>query len=676
MSDPPGVPSALGIEAVEWFAHGGDSLTIQVTGRWRRRRPAWGGQPLLVIEAEGTRHRFPAMPEPPSLGGAAPGTWRITFSVPAWLAPHLGGRIWLQFGSVVVPLPVAVGPGTEPDAQQGPAAVAAEADPETLAQRRLRSSEVALDAARRRASEAEDRAADLHASVEQLQHELMSMAARLADRERAQRAAEQRAFSEQSLRTELVEEFAELRRAQTSSSEAMAELARSEERVRQVEEELELARHSASITPGEERLRGTVAALRQELAARTSAEAEVRAVLAEVQGRLQARAAVGPKLESTLRQLRDELRQLRGDLERETDARVDAELRADQLEQQLRDHGARAERAYQALDSLREELDAVRAALGGAGPSDSPEGPGKPQAERLEEALARLREATPPRPAEEGEAEAAPSAQATTAAAEPEAASPAQPATPPAQPEPAPPRAWLRRVFNKLAAAEPDSAGRLLLQLLAAQALIHPEDVAYDLVLSEHACVQVTVDAGVTAVAFAEAPRAPTAVQFQVIGDLASIVRLLVTGRVRRHFRRRRARIRGQRSAFSALRELVSAAVTLDDLHEAGVRLDPPLALRVVSLLIDASMTRGEQFTLAYQELGAEVAGNFLHVRDGGPISATEGPLLAPVTTTVVCRADLLLPVLGGERPTELVILGDGWPLDLLALWLQAAQSA
>src|SRR5690348_6694292 len=108
MSEPPALPSALGIEAVEWLAQGADSLTVRVGGRWRRRRPSISGQPLLVIEAGTTRRRFPAMPEPPGLTGAAPGTWQMSFSVPAAMMKRAGARAWLQLGSVVVPLPVPV----------------------------------------------------------------------------------------------------------------------------------------------------------------------------------------------------------------------------------------------------------------------------------------------------------------------------------------------------------------------------------------------------------------------------------------------------------------------------------------------------------------------------------------------------------------------------------------
>src|SRR6185437_10728420 len=106
MSELPGT-SAVSIESVEWSAEGAGNLTVRITGRWRRRRPVSTGQPTLVIEAEGRRHRYPAMPEPPSVGGTGPGVWRLSFTIPGWMAPELG-RTWLQFGTVIVPLPVAV----------------------------------------------------------------------------------------------------------------------------------------------------------------------------------------------------------------------------------------------------------------------------------------------------------------------------------------------------------------------------------------------------------------------------------------------------------------------------------------------------------------------------------------------------------------------------------------
>src|SRR5437588_12416208 len=102
MSD---LPSALGIEAVQCVPEG-NSLTVRITGRWRRRRPEWRGPAILVVEAHGTRYRFPAMPDPPSLTGTLPGTWRMTFSVARALGPHLAGRWWLQPGFLIARPPV------------------------------------------------------------------------------------------------------------------------------------------------------------------------------------------------------------------------------------------------------------------------------------------------------------------------------------------------------------------------------------------------------------------------------------------------------------------------------------------------------------------------------------------------------------------------------------------
>src|ERR1019366_3030826 len=80
--------------------------------------------------------RFPAVPEPPSLAGTGPGMWRISFSVPAALAPELGVRAWLQFGSVAVPLPAAGEfPGAGAAEEEPPEAEAALSELTKLVQR-------------------------------------------------------------------------------------------------------------------------------------------------------------------------------------------------------------------------------------------------------------------------------------------------------------------------------------------------------------------------------------------------------------------------------------------------------------------------------------------------------------------------------------------------------------
>ncbi|HEY2260160.1 MAG TPA: hypothetical protein VGH45_10630 [Solirubrobacteraceae bacterium] len=264
MNDPPGVSSMLGIETVEWFAEGGENLTVRVTGRWRRRRPAWSAQPILVVEAAGRRFRFPAMPEPPSVTGAGPGMWRISFTVPAALAPELAGRTWLQLGAVVVPLPPAVEPlgrrsGEAPIEPEGsavgegerPASSASPPSSELEAEDARRRARETEDA-RRRALEAEDATFELNARVDALEGELASarleverLSASLSERERSRRTAEQRAHAAQAQRHELTRRLEAGAADAARAREALGDLAAAEERIRGLEEELDGARRRA-----------------------------------------------------------------------------------------------------------------------------------------------------------------------------------------------------------------------------------------------------------------------------------------------------------------------------------------------------------------------------------------------------------------------------------------------
>jgi hypothetical protein len=363
------LPSALGIEAVEWTAEAGGSLTLSVIGRWRRRRPSWGGQPQLVIEAEGTRHRFPAMPEPPSLTGAAPGTWRLSFSVPASLAPHLGGRVWLQFGAVVVPLPTATGgPGGRESGGRESGGRESQSKPPPL-------------------PEAPERTADLRAEVQRL--------------DRARRIAEQRAHAEHALRLDLEEELARL----GSAGRTARALTEAEERITQLEDEVGfLRRRLARRTAGRERaavIVAELAAVRRGVAvapvARAAPPALPQGLLRAERLMVQQRLRRQPSLLAPLLRLRTELNALRAEIEHEGARRADAELRVT--------------RAYDAIAALREGLGGGLdlASLSIPDHAEPPPGPDPAadpplDAERFEVALARLREATPPREAQAAEA--------------------------------------------------------------------------------------------------------------------------------------------------------------------------------------------------------------------------------------------------------------------------------
>jgi hypothetical protein len=237
-----------------------------------------------------------------------------------------------------------------------------------------------------------------------------------------------------------------------------------------------------------------------------------------------------------------------------------------------------------------------------------------------------------------------------------------------------PAKAWLEKPFRTLARRDPSAAGRLLLALLPAQRAADPHAVAYDLVLGDLACAQVTVSSASIHVEMAQAARPPAAVDFQLVGDLATVARLLVAGRLRRRLpSRRRARIRGDRRRLVALDQLVGAQLGLPELIAAGVKLDPALALTLVATAIEPGWTAGERFTIAHRDSAVAAPDAYLHVRDGRePLVWTELPH-GPVATVVVCPADELLGVLGGAAGSAEVV-GEERPVALVRQWLDRAQ--
>ncbi len=262
MSELPGT-TAVSIESVEWSAEGGGNLNVRITGRWRRRRPVSTGQPTLVIEADGRRHRYPAMPEPPSVGGTGPGLWRLSFTIPGWMAPDLG-RTWLQFGTVIVPLPVAV-PAPGEGAPAGSAPPRAPAPPAAPPHRPSPSSDrpahepaPQLDADQPGEAEEPEEppdferargVAELTQRVDALEYELRDarsvrdeLVASLEERERTRRIAEQRAHAEQALRRDLARQLSSSAQEAERARQAMGDLAAAEDRIRSLEDELQRAR--------------------------------------------------------------------------------------------------------------------------------------------------------------------------------------------------------------------------------------------------------------------------------------------------------------------------------------------------------------------------------------------------------------------------------------------------
>jgi hypothetical protein len=273
-------------------------------------------------------------------------------------------------------------------------------------------------------------------------------------------------------------------------------------------------------------------------------------------------------------------------------------------------------------------------------------------ADELSAALARLREQAPP-PEPEPEPE-------PPAVDRPEPARPAKP--------------WLGPAFRQLARQDASTAGRLVLALLPAQRAADPRPVAYDMVLSDVLVAHVTSDSLAVHVGHDATPRPPSEVDFQLVGDLASIARLLRAGRVRRRLRippGRLARVRGERQRLAALDRLIDARLTVHELGAAGVRLDPVLAFTLAGLMIEPAWTTGERFVIAHRESAASAPDAYLQIRDGRPPLASAEPPHGPVASVLESPADEVLGALVGATGEP---AGEDRPLALLRQWLDRAQ--
>ena len=112
MSESPDTPVA--IDRVDRARGEGDRVRLRLSGR-RLRTDHVDDEPLLVIQLQGRRHRFPA--DPAQGAPVAGGAWEATFTVPSWAEPRRAGQAAVWLGNAVVPMPL---PG-EASAAQAPA---------------------------------------------------------------------------------------------------------------------------------------------------------------------------------------------------------------------------------------------------------------------------------------------------------------------------------------------------------------------------------------------------------------------------------------------------------------------------------------------------------------------------------------------------------------------------
>jgi hypothetical protein len=377
----------------------------------------------------------------------------------------------------------------------------------------------------------------------------------------------------------------------------------------------------------------------------------------------------------TLRELRAELERLGEALERERGLRRAAEAEVAEMRGRLGGQRDLSRDVYDAIGEIRGALEDLRD-TDAEDPAPKPAGAVTP--ERLSDALARLRETSPPResaqggdppPAGPGPPGPAPAVAAAVAVTRTARVAVVRTATAPT----------LGPALARLAGRDADLAGRLLLDLIGAQHVAYPHPIAYDLVLGAgHGCVQVTVGEGAPVIELSGAARTREQVGFRVLGDPAGLARLLLAGRLRRLLRVGIARVRGDRRGVAALRALSTLPLDLGQLRRAGMRARPETLLAFVAAAIDPAWTRGERFTVALLTPGAEGESAYLQVRDGRAPLVTRTAPEGRIALSLSGPPERLAASLAGERDDDherdAEISGDAGALTVLREWIDRAR--
>jgi hypothetical protein len=409
-----------------------------------------------------------------------------------------------------------------------------------------------------------------------------------------------------------------------------------------------------------------VQALRGELAMRAHAEAGLRARAVDAETRLTARVLLSQRTAEALHQVRAELDQLAGLLTEERARRQAAEQRVAELERQLAADRGRSDDAAVEIAVLRDSLQQLRSpaqderatALGDASPSAGAE----VRADRLSDALTRLRAGT--EPIDPGPGAAGPVAPTALTAVTAVVTSTA-------------PSATLAGPFRTLCRRDPALAGQLALSLLPMQRVVYPQPVSYDILLGPgHGCVQVTSGDGRTAVARQASARPLQEVDFHVVGNPERFAKLLAAGKIRRRLGFGVARVRGSRDGLAALDALLALPLDLPALVEGGMSTDPSILMSLVAAIVRPEWTRDARFAISHR--GGNATATYLLIADGRKPTVTMVAPTGPIATVISCAQSDLASALSGSpalEPQSLRVAGDPAPLAQLQAWIKRAQS-
>jgi hypothetical protein len=233
----------------------------------------------------------------------------------------------------------------------------------------------------------------------------------------------------------------------------------------------------------------------------------------------------------------------------------------------------------------------------------------------------------------------------------------------------------LRGALVRLAREDPVTAGRILAELLPAQAAILRRATDYDLTIREVGTFAVTVAGGRAWVKRVAEPRGRRGAEFHLSTDARSLAELLAGAEPRLRRFSGPQRLSGRRRrAYPVLAALANTRISLTEAARAGARLDADLLMPVLPHAIDPAWTRGHTFTVEHRVGDSSW---FLVARDAGGISVTRtAPERDPdAVVTVSAEGFQRLvrdePAPAGERP---MVRGDRVAVAVLKGWMDRAR--
>jgi ribonucleoside-diphosphate reductase beta chain len=234
-----------------------------------------------------------------------------------------------------------------------------------------------------------------------------------------------------------------------------------------------------------------------------------------------------------------------------------------------------------------------------------------------------------------------------------------------------------RAALQRMAAADPDLAARLILMTLPGTASKVGGTMSYVLDVEELGAHRVSISGGRARVDRTESGEDED-VDFRLQTDARGLAELATGARGPLGLMMRgRMRIRGKRRKAMKLRRMSSGELSMADVVEAGGTLDPDVLYRSLPYLVEPEWTRGHSFTVGYVVTGAGTW--YVTVNDGQPLEVTREERAAAGTATV--SFDSYQRMASGQISPSIAmqnqltkIEGEIHPVTLLGRWIARAQ--